>query len=216
MSKDYSKYKVAIVTESLWKMAGANRVLESFVEIFPEADIFALFGKKESLSEKLRRHSTYYSFLNRLPFIKHIYRNTFGLWPIAVEGFDFSNYDLVVSNTSSVVHGAITPVNCKHIAYVNSPMRYGWDLKTLYFDVKDYCFIERTIANFTIFFNRLWDVSAAQRPQILIANSNFVRKRIEKYWGRHVDTVIYPPVNLFRGKTVQKDRKSTRLNSSHT
>jgi glycosyltransferase involved in cell wall biosynthesis len=199
MNKDISEYKVAIVTESLWKMAGANKVLESLAEVFPQADIYALFGKKESLSNSLRRHSIYFSFLNKIPLIKKIYRYTFHLWPIAVENFDLSKYDLVISNTSSVSHGVITPLNCKHITYVNTPMRYAWDLKSLYFDIVDFGFLKRTIVHLLIFFNRLWDVVAAQRPEILITNSYFVKKRVKKYWDREVKKVIYPSVNMYRG-----------------
>lgn len=200
MSRDISKYKVAIVTESLWKMAGANRVLETLAEIFPQADIYALFGKKESLSKSLRSHSIYFSFLNKVPFIGRIYRYTFHLWPIAVENFNLSKYDLVISSSSSVSHGVITGLNCKHIVYVHSPMRYAWDLKPLYFDIVDFGFVKRTIVSLLTFFNRLWDVVAAQRADILISNSNFVKKRIKKYWGRDVNQVIYPPVNIFKGK----------------
>jgi glycosyltransferase involved in cell wall biosynthesis len=200
MNKDISEYKVALVTESLWKMAGANRVLESFAEVFPQADIYALFGEQESLSKSLRRHSIYFSFLNRLPFIKKMYRYTFSLWPIAVENFDLSEYDLVISNTSSVTHGVITPLNCKHVAYVNSSMRYAWDLKPLYFDVVKFGFLKRVLVNISLLFNRTWDVVAAQRPIILLCNSSFVAKRIKKYWDREVDKVISPPVDMYKGK----------------
>ncbi len=204
MNRDISKYKVAIITESLWKMAGANRVLEVFGEIFPQADIYALFGKKELLSSSLRKHKIYFSFLNKLPFIKHFYRYTLYLWPIAIESFDLSSYDLVISNTSSVSHGVITPLNCKHVVYVNSPMRYIWDLQPLYFDVVKFNFLKRATVSFFLFFNRIWDVVAAQRADMLIANSYFIKKRVEKYWGRDIHNVIYPPVVLYKGKISSK------------
>ena len=206
MKNNFQNYKVAIVTESLWKMAGANRVLEALGEVFPQADIYALFGKEESLSNSLRRHSIYFSFLNRLSFIGKLYRYTFHLWPIAVEHFDLSKYDLVISSTSSVSHGVITQLNCKHIAYVHSPMRYAWDLQSLYFSIVNFGLLKRIFVYFSLFFNRIWDVVAAQRPDILITNSNFVKKRVGKYWDRRVDEVIYPPVNVYRG-TINTERK---------
>lgn len=201
---NHSNLKVAIVTESLWKMAGANRVLESISKIYPNADIFALFGDREKLSDSLNRHKIYFSFLNRFFLIKYYYRSTLLLWPIAIESFDFSEYDLVISNTSSVAHGVVTPLNCKHIAYVNSPMRYAWDLSTLYFDVKGFGTVKRATVNTLLSFCRVWDTAAAQRADILIANSNFIKERIEKYWDRQVTKVIYPPVQIYNGKIKQK------------
>lgn len=205
-----TKYKVAIITESLWKMAGANKVLEALAEVFPQADIYALFGEKDSLSASLKKHNIYYSFLNKVPFIKYFYRYTLHLWPMAVEQFDLSEYDLIISNTSSVSHGVITPPNSKHVLYINSPMRYIWDLQSLYFDVVKFGFLKRAAVRFLLVFSRMWDVVAAQRGRILISNSNFTAKRVEKYWDRKVDKVIYPPVNIYRGK-VQAKRENYYL-----
>jgi glycosyltransferase involved in cell wall biosynthesis len=196
--------KVALVTESLWRMAGANKVLESFAEIYPDSDIYALFGDRKYLSEKLQKHNIYFSFLNRIPFIKSLYRYTFHLWPIAVESFNFSEYALVISNSSSVAHGVITPLGCKHVVYINSPMRYTWDLNFLYIKIVRFGFLKRCIKDVLVSFNRMWDVVSAQRAGVLIANSNFVAKRIKKYWGRDVDYVIHPPVSLFKNKIVSK------------
>lgn len=204
MKSNIHNYKVAIVTESLWGMAGANRVLESFCEIFPNADIYSLFGKKENLSGKIQKHNIYFSFLNKIPGIGSVYRYTFSFWPVGVEQFDLSRYDLVISNSCSVAHGAITSLNCKHIAYVNSPMRYVWDLTFLYSKLVKFGPLKRCIKEFGLTVNRVWDVVAAQRADIIITNSDFVKRRVEKYWGRSVDSVIYPPVELYKGKTVLK------------
>ena len=201
---NYTKQRVALVTDSLWKIAGAEKVLLSFLEIFPDADVFALFGKMGILSEKLKEKEIHFSFLNKIPFIKHIYRYTFHLWPIAIEQFDFSNYDLVISNTSSVAHGVITPLGCKHVVYVNSPMRYAWDLSFLYTKIVRFGFLKRCIKEVFVNFNRIWDVVAAQRADVLITNSKFVKKRVEKYWGRSVDYVVTPPVELYEGEIKRK------------
>jgi glycosyltransferase involved in cell wall biosynthesis len=200
MKNNVSIKKVALVTESLWKMAGSNRVLEVLTEQYPEADIFVLFGSKEKLSDTLKERNIFYSFLNRFPLVKHLYRYTFFLWPIAIENLDFSNYDLVISVSSSVAHGVITPLNCKHVVYLNTPMRYAWDLSFLYRDVVKFCFLKRVVSNFFLTINRVWDVIAAQRPDIIIANSNFVASRAKKYWDREVDGVIYPPSVSFGGE----------------
>jgi glycosyltransferase involved in cell wall biosynthesis len=204
MSNRNSFQKIALVTESLWKMGGSNRVLESFALMYPQADIYALFGNKEKLSEVLREREIRFSFLNKFPFIKKSYRYTFHLWPIAIEQFDLSEYDLVISLSSSVAHGVITPLGCKHVVYVNTPMRYAWDLSSLYRDIVRFGPLKRIFKEIFLTINRTWDVVAAQRAGLLIANSEFVSKRIKKYWDRDVHAVIYPPVRKYKGKTVLK------------
>lgn len=204
MSKQSSPKKVALVTESLWKMAGSNRVLENFAQMYPQANIYALFGEKENLSEVLKDKEIYFSFLNKWPFIKNLYRYTFHLWPVAIEQFDFSNYDLVISISSSVAHGVITPLGCEHLVYVNTPMRYAWDLTSLYRDIVKFGFLKRLIKELFLSVNRVWDVIAAQRADRIVANSNFVAQRISKYWNRQVDKVVYPPFEKYKGPTVLK------------
>lgn len=201
--KNYSK-KIALVTESLWKMGGSNRVLDTFLDIYPEADIFALFGSSNGLSKAIKKKNIQYSFLNRLPNVKKYYRYTFALWPIAIEHFDLSDYDLVISVSSSVAHGVITPLGCKHIVYLNTPMRYAWDLHSLYRDVVKFNFVKTVPKELFLTINRTWDVIAAQRADILIANSQFVAKRVSKYWEREVKKVIHPPVEKYRGDVVLK------------
>jgi glycosyltransferase involved in cell wall biosynthesis len=204
LSKD-SNIKVALVTESLWKMAGSNRVLDTFAKIFPQADIFALFGEKRNLSANLKGRKIRFTFLNRIPFIKKIYRYTFFLWPIAIENLDLSDYDLIISVSSSVSHGVITPLHSKHIVYLNTPMRYAWDLAPLYKEVVGFGFFKRVVRDFFLTINRAWDVVAARRAGVIIANSKFVSRRVKKYWDREVDAVIYPPSERFSGE-IKKER----------
>ena len=202
--------RVALVTESLWSMGGANRVLESFAKMYPDADIYALFGDTKSLSSELQKHRIIYSALNKRLFIKQLYRYTYHLWPLHIEKFDLSQYDLVISSSASVAFGVITPMTCKHIAYVHSPMRYLWDLKDV--GIKEFGFLKRMVTNFLLVFIRLWESSASSRPDILISNSKFVARRISKYWGREVDYVLTPPVHFYEG--VIKD-KSERGKKDH-
>lgn len=204
MVKSKNRYRVALVTESLWSMAGANRVLDSFAKIFPDADIFALFGEKKSLSDNLNSHRIFFSRLNGIPFIKKVYRYTFNLWPFFVEKFDFSQYDLVVSSSSSVTHGIISPLNCLHVAYIHSPMRYAWDLRSRYSRVVGFSRLKQAFVDFCLVGMRVWDVVASSRPDHIIANSNISKERIEKYWDRKVDAVIHPPVEKYKGKIYLK------------
>ena len=182
MKKNRKNLKVALVTESLWSMAGANRTLEVFCKIFPQADIFALFGEPSSLSQEIQKHRISFSGLNKRLGIKKNYRYTYHLWPNNIENFDFTGYDLVISSSASVSVGVVTPANCKHIAYIHSPMRYLWDLRTL--STSKFSMLKRAIVDFLLLFIRLWEVSVSSRPDILVANSHFVANRIQKYWRR--------------------------------
>ncbi len=209
--KNSDNFKVAIVTEHLWKMGGANRVLDCFCEMFPNADIYALFGwgdekrKRENLSEEICKHKLFYSNLNRLPFVRKYYQYTFSKWIKEIEKFDFSNYDLVISSSSSVAHGVITPLDCFHLAYIHSPMRYIWDLNRKYFGNGDgsHSSFVSFFSKIPFYFARIWDVTASNRADVLIANSHYIKKRVWKYWKKHVE-VIYPPTNLYTGALVKK------------
>lgn len=195
------KNRVAFVTESLFSMGGANRVLEKFLDIYPQADIYALFGSKKDISKKINKSNRYFSFLSRFPFIKKIYRYTYSLWLFAIEQFDLSNYDLVISSSASVAHGVITPIYCKHICYLHSPMRYAWDMRNIYTKrVGEKFGIFKFVWSMVLSKMRIWDTSACNRPDIIIANSNFTKDRAQKYWGRDIEYVIYPPVDEYTGQ----------------
>ena len=189
------RLKVALVTESLWSMGGANRVLETLAKMYPNADIYALFGNPKNLSKELQKHKITFSALNRRLFIRQLYRYTYHLWPYHIEKFDLSQYDLVISSSASVSFGVVTPISCKHIAYIHSPMRYLWDLKDV--GLGDLNWFKRMVAGFLLVFIRLWETSASSRPDVLISNSKFVAKRIKKYWGRDVDYVLTPPIHFY-------------------
>ncbi len=211
-----NQYKVALVTESLYKMAGAAKVLECFAEIFPQADIFALFSTKgdrrgKMLSKTLLSHKIYTSKLNRYPLIEKWYRYTIHKWPNHIEMFNLSEYDLVISSSSSVAHGVLTGIDTKHIAYIHSPMRYIWDMQKSYFGKKNgksnYFFPVRVISSLVSNYLRIWDISASMRADLLIANSKFVNERMKKYWKREANAIIYPPVNKYRGR-IEKEREN--------
>lgn len=197
--------KVALVTDSLFKMAGGAKVLEAFAELFPNSDIFTLFAcskksRVRKLSESINSHRIITSKLNTLPFIEKFYRFTLPLWPFEIEKFDFSSYDLVISSSWAVSHGVITPLDTFHLAYVHTPMRYIWDMYELYFKKKVFKCVYAKIIHWL----RIWDVVASSRPDVIISNSNFVAKRIYKYWRRKVDKVVFPPVNLSQGDIISE------------
>lgn len=205
MRKNNSQLKVALVTETLWKMGGANRVLEVFAKMYPQADIYSLFGNKKNLSEELLKHKIIFSKLNNRLGINKLFRYTLHLLPNHIERFDFSDYDLVISSSSNVAMGVVTPSKCLHVTYVHTPTRYLWDLKDM--GTPSLGSFKHVLASFLLTFVRIWEVSAANRSDIMIANSRFIADRIQKYWKRKVDAVITPPITFYDGEVFKKKEK---------
>ncbi len=210
---NYEDLKIAIVHNWLWKMRGGEMTLEAMCECFPNADIFALFGdvgEKSKISKTIKKHKIRFSILNKLPLIKSIYKHTLPLWPFVTEMWDFSNYDIVISSSASTVKGVITNSDILNICYMYTPLRYIWDQQKLY--SKNMGGITRLVFNITAHFLRIWDSISTKRIDKLISISDFVSKRIEKYYRRYPDKVIYPPVDISRLKKYKTTKYEEREN----
>jgi len=166
------------------------------------------------MEEYFKDHDYKFSFLQKYPFISKFYKYTYFLWPLAIESFNLSNYDLVISSSYSCALGCIVPFPTKHISYIHTPMRYAWDQKDVYFNRKNFTLWKRLVIPIFLNYLRTWDVCASQRSDLLISNSKFVSKRIKKYWGRRADNVIYPSVELYEGK-IQEKRKEYFVTGAH-
>ncbi len=186
--------KVAVVHEYLTAFGGAERVLLDILEVFPQSDLFVLTYEPRRLPQwvqnRLARHKIFVSQLNKVKKIVPLVR----LWaPYAVEGWDLSGYDLVISNSNSYAKGVIAPTEVPHISYIHSPTRYLWDYAHLY--QKEHFRNKFSLALWRVFafFQRRWDFIASQRPDVPIANSVNVQKRISKYYRRQA-RVLYPAI----------------------
>lgn len=187
--------KVAIVHDWLVNYGGAERVVEIFLELFPQADLYTLVYDEKKMSKIFPKEIVRTSYIQKIPFGKKIYTKLLSFMPKAFEEFDFSEYDLVICSSSCCAKGIITPIKTKHIAYIHSPMRYAWDL---YYDYKrNSNFITKFFMKMWIPNLRLWDFVSSQRIDTIIANSNYISKRIKKFWNRD-SIVIHPPVDLSR------------------
>lgn len=198
--------KVALVHDWLYGMRGGEKVLESFCELYPNADIFTLFHVPGSVSTTIESHPIYVSALNRLPFGIKKHRYYLPLFPTLVEQFDLSSYDLVISSSSCVAKGVITRPGTLHISYLFSPMRYVWDLYQDYFGRERAGQLTRLGAAIFAPYLRNWDFYSSSRVDYFVAISNFVKKRIEKFYRREAD-VIYPPVDVERFKKGKNNKK---------
>lgn len=197
--------KVAIVHDWLVTYGGAEKVLEEQLSLFPAADIYTLLHQPGSQSPIIESKRICTSSLQRIPVQDH--RKLIALMPYAVEQFDVSRYDLVLSNAFAVTHGVISTPEQLHLAYINRTMRYAWD--TYHEDLVSFGLsggIKRLAASLGYHYLRLWDLAAFQRPDQVIANSPFSARRIQKYYRRET-SILFPPVDtdLFRSDSNRED-----------
>lgn len=187
--------KIALVHDYLVQYGGAERVLECFTELFPYAPIYTLVYDKEAMHGIFKNKDIRTSYLQRLPFARKRHRFFPPLMPLAIEQFEFSKYDIVLSDSASYAKGIITNPETLHICYMHTPMRYAWDDCQKY--TQDFGFpnLIKRFVPFAMNYIRLWDKSSADRVDKFIANSNFVAKRIKKYYRKNAD-VINPPVSI--------------------
>jgi glycosyltransferase involved in cell wall biosynthesis len=214
--------KVAIVHELLTMKGGAERVAKIFSEMFPEAPIFTLlydesvmgdwFPKSRIRTSFVQKNTNRYS-LTTNHYNHHLYLNKF---PAAVEAWDFSKYDLVLSSSSAFIHGIITNGKPKHLCYVQSPARYLWDRTHDVIDEASHGILgplKRRYLERTFHRLRIWDTEAADRPDVVLAASKEVQRRIELYWRRESE-VVYPPVDdvwLRASSDESRDLRSSQL-----
>lgn len=189
--------KKALIHDILVQSGGAEKCVESFTNIWNDFDIFTLV---DHLSDKDREKivkgkKTKTSFIQKLPFSKIFFRHYFSLYPLAVEQFDFSEYDLVISSSFSACKGILTRPDQIHISYVYSPVRYAWDLYHQYLkEAKLESGLKSIIVKRMLFKFRNWDAGTANRPDYYIAISHYIAKRIKKLYNKD-SIVIYPPVD---------------------
>lgn len=198
--------KIALVHDYLVQYGGAERVLECFTELFPYAPIYTLVYNKDLMHGKFKGKNIKTSFIQNFPFAKKHHRIFPHIMPAAIEQFDFSAYDIVLSDSSSYAKGIITGPETLHICYMHTPMRYAWDDCQKY--TQDFYFptFVKKLVPLVMNYIRIWDKISADRVDKIIANSNFVSKRIKKYYGKD-SIVIYPPVNVenFYISEIQED-----------
>jgi glycosyltransferase involved in cell wall biosynthesis len=188
--------KIAIVHEWFTTPGGSEKVVEQILQAYPDADLFSLI---DFFSENDRRilagKKIRTSFLQKAPFINgRNYRNYLALMPLAIEQLDLSGYDLVISSSHAVSKGVITSPDQLHISYVHTPIRYAWDMQNAYLENSRMRGVKGVIARVLLHYIRNWDVIAASRPDVLVANSSFIARRIKKIYRREA-RVIYPPVD---------------------
>lgn len=190
---------VGLVHDWLPVYAGAERVLEQMINVYPESSLYSLIDFiADEDREFLQGKSVETSFLQSLPFAESAYRYYLPLAPIAIEQFDLTDHDVVVSSSYAVAKGVLTRADQLHVSYVHSPIRYAWDL---YHDSLNGSGrlqgLRGLVARLVLHYMRLYDVSTARRVDVFLANSRHVAQRIWKTYRRPAH-IIYPPVEVDR------------------
>lgn len=207
--------RIAIVHEWFAVLAGSEKVVQELCTLYPKADLFFVYADPRTLAASacIRGRRVQTSFINRLPRAAKSFRAYLPLMPLAVEQFDLSGYDLVISSSHAVAKGVLTGPDQLHVSYVHSPIRYAWDLQHQYLRESG---LQRGLkgwlAKWILHKIRLWDYRTAAGVDCFIANSEFIARRIKKVYGREA-TVIYPPVSV-EDFELRHDKKDYFLTAS--
>jgi len=188
--------KTALVHDWLNQIGGAEDVLESLVSLYPASPIYTSLYWSEKMPAHWRAWDIRTSFINRLPWAQKRQQLYFPWYPMAFEQFDFSSYDLVLSNKSGFCHGVITGPETLHICYCLTPTRYVWRYQQ-YAEQEGLGRLPRAIMPPFLKGLRQWDRLAADRVDHFVAISQTVRQRIAKHYRRD-STIIFPPVDTAR------------------
>jgi len=190
--------KTALIHEWLTTMGGSEKVLAAMYELYP-SPIYTLIADRNNLKGSCFENADIrVSRVQKLPFAHKMYRRYLSLFPFAIEQFDLSEYDVIISSNHCVSKGVLTNANQLHICCCYTPMRYAWDQ---YHQALTDAGLSRGLKSYVVrkalHRIRLWDVLSANRVDYFIAISRYVARRIEKIYRRKAE-VIYPPVDVER------------------
>jgi glycosyltransferase involved in cell wall biosynthesis len=190
--------KIAFVHDFLLRLGGAERVLKVLMDMYPDAPVYTLLYDEKKVGKVFPRERVRTSSLQKFPrFLPGMHKFLFPFMPGAIEEFDLSGYDVVVSSSSAYAHGVVTNLETKHICYYHSPMRYAWDYTHEYVKEQQLGLFGELLVSKMLHKVREWDFLAAQRVDLPLANSKTVRNRIQKYYRQEAQ-VIHPPVDIER------------------
>lgn len=181
--------KVALVYDRVNKMGGAERVLTDLHKIFPDAPLFTLVYHGET-APWAKNFKVISSFFNQINFFRNHHELLVPMAALAFETFDFRGYDVVISITSAEAKSIITRPETVHLCYCLTPTRYLWS------GAEEYrrSFPAKPLFDFLIKYLRRSDLIYANRPDVYLAISGGVQKRIENYYQKKSE-VIYPAID---------------------
>jgi glycosyltransferase involved in cell wall biosynthesis len=191
-----ARVKVALVHEWLLTHGGSEEITGQLCALFPDADLFTLVSDPvPSLRALIGERRIITSWLQHIPGATRHHRKLLPLMPRAIESFDFTGYDLVISVSHAVAKGVRTAAPTVHLNICCSPVRYAWDLQEQYLEESGLAHgLKGFAARRLLAAIRSWDKRTAHRPDEILAISAFIAERIQRAWGRSA-AVLYPPVD---------------------
>lgn len=186
--------RVALVHDHLTQLGGAERVLEVLQSLWPLAPTFTLLYDPQTMDPVFGHKDIRTSFLQKIPGAIRKMRWLLPLMPIATEHYPLQEYDVIISSASGFAKGVIPNANAVHICYCHTPTRYLWSDATSYVDELRAPKFIKILLPLIQSVLRSWDRLAAERVDYFVANSETVRQRIKKYYGKE-SVVVYPPVD---------------------
>ncbi len=189
--------RVALVHDYLVQDGGAERVLAALQELYPDAPTFVLIHDPKRSHPVFQQQNIQTSFLNNAPLSHRYYQWYLPLMPMAIEHFDFTGFDVVISSSSSFAKGLIAAPESLHICYCHTPTRFLWQERLGYVNDLPQPRVIKAFLPPLLHRLRQWDRLAADRPDIMLTNSLTSQQRIKRYYGRDAE-VIHPPVDIER------------------
>ena len=200
--------RVAIIHDWLVVYGGAERVLRGLIALYPDCDVYSVVD----FLPDAQRHFLYgkrakTTFIQKLPFARKKYRSYLPLMPFAIEQFDLSEYDLVISSSYAVAKGVITGPDQAHICFCHSPIRYAWDMQHQYLQQSGLTRgLKSLAARLILHYIRIWDVRTAVGVDKFVGNSAYIARRIQKIYRREA-YIVNPPIDIdaFSMQPVKED-----------
>lgn len=186
--------RVALAHDWLTGMRGGERVLEVLCEVFPQAELHTLLHVPGSVSPTIERRRVQTSFLQQIPGIGRLYRHLLPLYPLAIERLDVGRPDVLVSTSHCAVKSLRVPPGTRHLCYCFTPVRYAWDQFDAYFGVERVGRVRSAVMRRLLDGFARWDQRTSRRPDRYVAISQYVARRIRRYYNRR-SAVVYPPVD---------------------
>ncbi len=185
--------KLAIVHDFLNQYGGAERVVETLHEVFPDAPIYTSIFLPRNMPDTFKEMDIRTSFMQKLPFLDKHFRKYFLVYPLAFRSFDFSGYDLILSSSSAYAKGIKVPKGVLHICYCYTPARFIWRYDQYIEKEKASMMVKRIISFLTTSLLKKWDITTSKNVDYFIAICENIKNRIEMAYNRDSE-VIYPPV----------------------
>ena len=200
MSDDFVKNyndkpkKLALAHDFLLGWGGAERTFKVLADAYPDAPIYTLLADPAFVKKYFPGRDVRTSFLQKLPFwLRRRYQLLLPFYPVAVETIDLRDFDVVLSSSGAWMKGLVTRLHTYHIAYLHSPMRYVWDSQEKY--LADLGKSKHLLLRLILSYLRIWDRQSAERPDLLLVNSQYTAQRVKKYYRRETE-IVFPPATL--------------------